>query len=706
MVALYLKELKSLLRSFYGWAFFAVMTFFASIYLVGNNFYTGNPYISWTLSSFLIIPMFVLPLLTMRSYSEEKKQKTDQLLLTSPLSIWDIVFGKFFAVSTLVFASVIVYFLCFFILMIYGEVPVAENLLAMLAFYLYCLICVLIGLLISALTEHQFLAAIMTYVVYLAVLLVPSIMHTVFPDKWFTKTIDAFDFINRFTNMFNGMILMSDVIYILTVFGVLLLLTYYVVGRFSFRMLRNAKQRFLVNLFVVFGGILLFVGINIGVMNTKIYNVQFDFTKRQLYSISEETEKILDELEEEVVIYVIGDESSVDQAVVLYTADYARNSSKIKIVYKSDVTEPLFYQKYSQDALSTSSMIVEFPEKQIHKIVNYEDCYEYQYIDGQFTTTAVDIEGQITAAITALQNGEINAIYELVGHNEVGLLDQSIISRLTKGGYEYNTLNLMETPEIPENADCIIVSGPIYDLGKDEINLLLEFSVGGGDLILFASHPSCDTPNYNAFIELFGVTVLNDYVCDTDFTHIYQSHPNYIWGERQYHGLTAELDSSRMNLFPETRGFILPEDSGENYLLEDLFRSSSTSLTNTELGVLSGEDMGVTAEELPDGPYSLAFCATPMNEGMGSVLVIGSAYFLLDKVDEACAYANSEFALGVISDFVDSGLKVTIPAKSFAYPTVVVPTAMILLFGIVLTLVVPMVFVAVGLVITIVRRKR
>lgn len=706
MSAIYMKELKSLMRSFNGWAFLAVMTFFASIYLVGNNFFSGNPYISWTLSSFLIIPMFVLPLLTMRSYSEEKKQKTDQLLLTSPLRVWDIVLGKFFAIATIVFASVIIYFLCFFIMMIYGEVPVAENLLAMLAFYLYCLICVLIGLLISALTEHQFLAAIMTYVVYLAVLLVPSVMNTVFPDKWFTKVFDAFDFINRFTNMFNGMILISDIVYIASVLGVLLLLSYYVVGRFSFRMLKNGKERFLVNLSVVFVGILLFIGVNFLIKYTDLKDVQYDFTKRQLYSVSEETESLIGALEDDVVIYVIGDEMSVDQAVVLYTADYERNSSKIDVVYKSDITEPLFYQKYSEEPLSNSSMIVEFPEKDIYKIVNYDDCYEYQYVNGQFTTTAVDIEGQLTAAIVALQNGEITSIYELVGHNEVGLLDQSIISRLTKGGYVYNTLNLMENPAVPEDADCIIVSGPVYDLSQDEINLLLEFSVGGGDLILFASHPSCDTPNYNAFIELFGVTVLDDYVCDTDYSKIYQSYPHFIWGERQYHGLTEKLDSSRMNLFPETRGFIVPENSGDKYLVENLFQSSTTSLTNTELGILSGEVMDVSAEELPDGPYSLAFCATPMNGEMGSVLVVGSAYFLLNNVDEACAYANSEFVLDAISELVDSGLKVTIPSKSFAYQTVVVPTTMVLLFGIILTLLIPMAFVIIGFAITIIRRKR
>lgn len=706
MLAIYLKELKSLMRSFFGWAFLAVMTFFASLYLIVNNFFTGNPYISWTLSSILIFPMFVLPLLTMRTYSEEKKQKTDQLLLTSPLHIWDIVLGKFFAIATIVLASVLVYLICFFILMIYGEVPVAENLLAMLAYYLFCLICVLIGMLISAFTEHQFLAAIMTYVVYFAAFLVPSVMNTLFPDKWFSKFVGVFGFVDRFTNLFNGMILISDIVYFATIFGVLLLLTYYVVGRFSVKMLQNGKKRFVMNISLVFGGILLLVGMNFVVKYTALNDVQFDFTKRQLYSISEETEKMLATLEDEVNIYIIGEESAVDQAVNLYTADYARSSDKINVIYKSDVTEPLFYQKFSEEPLSTSSMIVEFPDKNIHKVIQHEDCYEYQFVNNQYTTTAVDIEGQVTAALTSLQNGEMNAIYELVGHNEVGLLDQSIIARLTKGGYVYNTLNLLDKPEIPEDADCIIVSGPMFDLSQEEINLLLEFTVGGGDLILFASHPTCDTPNYNAFIELLGVTVLNDYVCDTDYSKIYQSYPTYIWGERQYHEFTKDMESSRMNLFPETRGFILPEENGERYLLEDLYLSSATSLTYTEFGVLSGEDMGVTAEELPDGPYSLAFSATPRVEGAGYVVVIGSAYFLLNKVDEACAYANSEFVLDTVSVMVDSGLSVTIPAKSFAYQTVVVPSLMVLVFGGILTLLMPMIFIVSGFVIMFVRRKR
>lgn len=77
MLAIYMKEMRSLMRSIYGWAFLAVITFFTALYFVVNNIFNGNPYGNYTMSSFLTVLFFVLPLLTMRAYSEERKQKTD-----------------------------------------------------------------------------------------------------------------------------------------------------------------------------------------------------------------------------------------------------------------------------------------------------------------------------------------------------------------------------------------------------------------------------------------------------------------------------------------------------------------------------------------------------------------------------------------------------------------------------------------------------
>lgn len=700
MFAIYLKELKSLFRSFYGWAYLSVMTLFSGIYLIANNFAMKNPYISSTLGSFMIVPMFVIPLLTMKVYSEEKKQKTEQLIMTTPISVSEIIWGKFLALASVVLISVFVFFLTFLILLFYGEIPIAENLLAILAFYLFCLICIAVGLLLSSITEHQFISAILTYVVYLGVMFIPSVLNTVFPDKWFTKFVSAFDYVERFLSLFNGMILIPDVVYIVSVLGVLILLSYFTIGKHRFIPFNFKDKKYTIRFTVFILGIVLLVGSNFLVALTPVKDIQFDLTKRQLYSISNQTQEVLDTLDKEIVISVIGEEKNVDQQISLYLADYARHCDNIKIVYESD---PLYYTKYTDSKLDVSSMIVKFEDESDHRIIDYYDCFEFQYVNSQYTTTGIDLEGQVTAAINSLINEDAVYVYELTGHNETNIFDAGIIGRFNKGGYVYAELNLIEKGFIPDNAECIFVSGPSYDLTQKEISLLSEYSKNGGNLILFASLPEAETPNYDAFIESIGVTTVNDYICETDYTKM-AVYPHYIWGDRQSHVLTTLQDSSRMVLFPSSKGYIIPEETDSAYYVTSLFNSSDSSVSYKEYQAINGIDVGVTPEELQDGPFSLAFFATSKTDTEGDIIVIASGVFLI--YDSDCAGANSEFLLSVMNELFDVSLNTTIPVKSFFYQPVVVPTGMWLLYGAILILVIPMSFVIAGIVICILRRKR
>ncbi|MBQ1488457.1 MAG: hypothetical protein IIZ41_06835, partial [Lachnospiraceae bacterium] len=97
MGVIYLKELRSYFKSIFGWLFLAVFTAIGSLYFVAINLSEGDPLVSHTISSLVVILMFVFPLLTMRSLAEEKKLKTDQLLLTAPVRVTSIVLGKFFS---------------------------------------------------------------------------------------------------------------------------------------------------------------------------------------------------------------------------------------------------------------------------------------------------------------------------------------------------------------------------------------------------------------------------------------------------------------------------------------------------------------------------------------------------------------------------------------------------------------------------------
>ena len=90
MKAVYKKELKAYFQSIIGCVFIAFLIAFTGIYFMAYNMTTGYPYFSYTLSGSLIVFIVGIPLITMRSFAEERKNKTDQILLTAPVSLWKV----------------------------------------------------------------------------------------------------------------------------------------------------------------------------------------------------------------------------------------------------------------------------------------------------------------------------------------------------------------------------------------------------------------------------------------------------------------------------------------------------------------------------------------------------------------------------------------------------------------------------------------
>ena len=102
MLAIYKREVRSYFQSMVGCVFVAFLIAFTGIYFMAYNLTAGYPYFSYTLSGTLIVFIVGIPLITMRSFSEERKNKTDQLLLTAPVSLWKVVLGKYLAMVTVI----------------------------------------------------------------------------------------------------------------------------------------------------------------------------------------------------------------------------------------------------------------------------------------------------------------------------------------------------------------------------------------------------------------------------------------------------------------------------------------------------------------------------------------------------------------------------------------------------------------------------
>ena len=163
MCAIFKRETKSYFTSMIGYVLIAVLLAFTGLYFGANNLIYGSPDFASTMNNTIIVLLFVLPALTMRSFADERRNKTDQLLLTSPVSIPGIVFGKYLAQMVIFCVPVLVACVMPIILGRFGKVSMVSAYSAILAYVLLGAACIAIGTYISALTENQILAYLGTF---------------------------------------------------------------------------------------------------------------------------------------------------------------------------------------------------------------------------------------------------------------------------------------------------------------------------------------------------------------------------------------------------------------------------------------------------------------------------------------------------------------------------------------------------------------
>ncbi len=175
MITIYKRDLKGFFTGMMGYVLLAFFLAVGGLYFTVMNLMSGYPDLSYTLYNNLFVLLVLVPLLTMRSFAEERRARTDQLLLTSPVPLWRIVLGKYLAVLSVFGMAVLVFALYPLIMSRGGAVSYRQSYAALLAFFLLGAACIAIGVFLSSLNENQIVAAVCSFFVLLLAYLMPSI---------------------------------------------------------------------------------------------------------------------------------------------------------------------------------------------------------------------------------------------------------------------------------------------------------------------------------------------------------------------------------------------------------------------------------------------------------------------------------------------------------------------------------------------------
>ena len=708
MAAIYKRELRSYFRTFIGWLFLAVTFFLLGIYFTVYNLLSGYPTISYVLQSAVFLFIVTIPILTMRSLAEERKNRTDQLILTAPVSVVQVVLGKYFALITILAVPTVLIGLTPVALMQAGEFQIGISYTSLLGFFLYGCLAMAIGLFISSTTESVVISAVLS----LAVLFVGYIMSglcnilsmgstTVF-SEYLVKVLQVFDLVGRFDDLCSGYLELQSVFYYLTFIVFMLFVTVQSIQKRRYSVSGKGVRlgAYSVGGIVLLG--VLLVAANIGLSMLPEKYTSFDVTANKVYTLTEDTKNMLAGIDRDVAIYVLADEGSKDTDLDKTLQQVDSLSKHISVSYISPVSNPKFYYNYTQEQPSDNSLIVVSDTNST--VIDYNDIYvtEFDYSTYQSKITGYDGEGQIASAISYVLTDEIPLFYVITGHNELDF-EESFLNAITKENVRYETLELYTVDSIPEDAEGIIINAPTTDFSEDDVKKVTDFLQKGRNALLVPTWTEESLPNFEKILDYYGVSLVDGMIVEQDRNYYYTQSPYYLIPSVQYDTVTEKISGQHV-FAPFAKGLVYDEES-EDIHYTPLLKTSESAFSKKDISDVSDYKKAADDEQ---GPFVISLKAErAADDGKETKAVVVATESLFTGDADAIFPGNNMKLFGsIISGLAEYEQSVSIPAKSYDIGFLSFNAQISLIAGVLAVIVLPLGCLITGLVVWLKRRKK
>ena len=234
MAAIYKREMRAYFISPLGYVFLGVYLLVSGLVFCFTTLYQMTSDLTGYFSTMLFCFIILLPLLTMKLFTEEKKQRTEQLLLTAPVSVWSIVLAKFLAAYTMFAAATVFSGFYFLFLSFFGNVQVGLLFGNLLAVLLIGMAFISVGVFVSAVTESQLSSAILTIGILFGFMLISTVADYI-PSEGVRFVFTSLSVFYRFQNFSHGILDFTSLFYYLSIAALFLFLTVRVLDRRRWR---------------------------------------------------------------------------------------------------------------------------------------------------------------------------------------------------------------------------------------------------------------------------------------------------------------------------------------------------------------------------------------------------------------------------------------------------------------------------------------
>ena len=431
---------------------------------------------------------------------------------------------------------------------------------------------------------------------------------------------------------------------------------------------------------------------------------EFDLSEAGLYTLSDSSKQVADNLTQDVTIYYLAQTGSEDQIISKLLDKYAAESSHITWELKDPAVYPTFATQYGAQDLTSGGLILVCGDQS--KVLDTANLYDYDYSDYATTGAAnvtFDGEHEITSAIYQLTSGESRHVYYTTNHGEQALTS-TLTDALESQNLTVSALDLL-SQTIPEDCDLLIINDPAQDFSGagslvDELGQLRSYLSNGGKVMLMSNF-YYSTPNLDAVMAEFGLTRIEGLVVEGDTNHYLNNYPAFLLPDYASTSESTALDgvsTSRRVLMELAQGITLNET--ENVYSEALLVTSDSAYSKP-----IEEEMTIDREDGDtDGPFTLA--AYAHNEDTGAEVI----WINCGNMDNEGIYqvipGNVTFLQGCAASLAGQESAVLIDSKALEAAPLSVPSIAASTLGLLFVIVLPAALLAVGAVVVILRRRK
>lgn len=432
---------------------------------------------------------------------------------------------------------------------------------------------------------------------------------------------------------------------------------------------------------------------------------QLDVSSSKLYTIGDETKKVLKALDKDVTIYQIAQSGSEDDTISNLLKRYKDESKHIKVEVKDPVVNPKFASEYTTDDLAANSLIVVCGDR--NKVISYNDMYStsVDYNTWQQTTTGFDGEGQITSAIGYVTSEDLPIMYTLSGHGEKDL-DSSFKEDIQKANIDIKELNLLTEGKVPNDADCLMIVSPTSDISEEEKTEILDYLEAGGKAMIFSDYTQDDLPNFDAVLASYGVKRAEGIVFEGDSQHYGMQMPYYLVPTVNSTDASSETASAGSYvLAPYAQGIQKTDDVRDTVTIDSILTTSDQaySKTNMQSSQIEKEDDDV------NGPFDLGVAITEKldDDKETQIVYYSTANLMESQVNQMVSGGNEKLLLESLSwmTSTDESSSVSISSKSLQSANLTVTDYDAAFWKICTIGLIPGVFLVAGFLIWLRRRK-